>query len=510
MGVLRQRIGAAVGGREIGGMLVAAAVGKLHVAGLGLAVLLLVEAGTGSLAAAGSAVGALSLGVGATRPIQGRLLDRVGLPVIGWICAAHVAVAAALLVVGPSHGGALIALSLALGLTCPALAVVTRAVIAARVHEPDRARVLGIDTALLDLAFAVGPLLGGAIAAAASPQAAVVVLVAIGCAGSAGAARLAPPVPVDPRARALARPALRPITRPLILSVGQGVVYGALGVAGVAAVLAHGDERLAGPAVAAVFAGGLIGDLLLAPRRARSPLHARLLARTTALLVVVALALAATTVGVLLVALLACGAALAAVGVTVLLDVAARTNDQGRGEAFGWAGAALRLGDAAGAAGAGFVAQASGARAALLVALAGATIAVISAAAHGRRATDTPSRSSRGRAAAATAAALGIGAVAVTALLLADLGDVTGPGRTLLLLGALGCVAAGAAFGRLRVAVVPLAAAVVVAVLAAASPPPGAGPAWAPLVAVVIVLLGGGATLCVAVGALLRRIARGT
>ena len=60
-------------------MLAVASVARLHVGGLGLAVLLLAEARTGSLADGGLAVALLSVGVAVARVGQGRLVDGSGL-----------------------------------------------------------------------------------------------------------------------------------------------------------------------------------------------------------------------------------------------------------------------------------------------------------------------------------------------------------------------------------------------------------------------------------------------
>lgn len=356
-----------------------ATVGRLHVAGMGLSVLLLVKDATGSLTFAGTAAGALSLGVGATRPVQGRLLDRSGRMVVLSVATTHAALAAALISLGASDGLALTALAFALGFTCPALSVVTRSAIASRVPTRRQPAVLGVDSALQNAAFAAGPLIAGAVAAAAAPAWAVVVLVATGLAAAAAVSALAPLERPATRRSIVAGPVLRPFARPLALTVGHGIVYGSLGVAGVALVLERAGEHLVGPVVAAVFVGGLAGDLLIAPRGAQRPLEMRLRARTLGLLVAVCLAVLAPGVMLFLIAVVVCGAALGVVGVTVLLDVSARSRPADRAEAFGWAGATLRLGDAVGAATAGLIAGAFGPRPALLVAIAGALAAVAAA-----------------------------------------------------------------------------------------------------------------------------------
>jgi hypothetical protein len=363
-------------------VLAIAAVTRLHVGGLGLAVLLLVEHERGSLAAAGLVTAALSLGVGTTRPVQGRLVDRAGARILAPVAAAHAGAGAALLAACglDAAGPWLAAAAFLLGFTAPAVSVVTRSTWVASVPPAGRPAVFGLDTALENAAFALGPVLAGAIAVVASAGAAVAALLVVGCGGGVAIARTArlPARRADPPP-SLAR--LRPIGRPLVTSVGHGVVYGSVGVAAVATVLDAGQPWLAGPLSGALFAGGLAGDLLIAPRRPDVPLAARLRIRCGVLLLAVAL-LPAVPGELLGAALLVTGACLAAAAVTVLLDVGARAAADTRAEAFGWAGAALRLGNAIGAGAAGVVAEAASGRAALLVAAGGAALAVL-AVSHG-------------------------------------------------------------------------------------------------------------------------------
>ena len=279
---------------------------------------------------------------------------------------------AALVLAAP---GALLAPAvLMLGLTAPAITVVTRWLWARDVGERRQPRVFGLDTALQDGAFVVGPLLAGVVAETAGPSAALAVLVALGCAGGAGLVLVVP---------AVARSAARPCARTAAIrssacsspSAGLGVIYGALGVGAVAVALDAGRDGAAGVVTAALFAGGIVGDLVLAPRRPDVPVARRLRARVPVLLVATALVpLAPGVVGVT-VAVALTGAVLANASVTLLLDLAARASAHVRAEGFGWSGATLRLGNAAGAGAAGVLAEQVDARAALAVALAGAALA---------------------------------------------------------------------------------------------------------------------------------------
>jgi MFS family permease len=360
---------AAVDGRRQALVLVVASVARLHVGGLGLAVLLLAEDRRGSLADGGLAVALLSIGVALARIGQGRLVDRVGVATLPAIALAH-AVSAALVLAAP--GAALAPAVLVLGLTAPAITVVTRWLWARDVGVRRQPWVFGLDTALQDGAFVIGPLLAGVVAETAGPRAAVAVLVALGCAGGAGLVLV---VPAVPRAAARsAREGLRSVVGVLVAIGGLGVIYGALGVGAVAVALDAGRDGAAGVVTAALFAGGIVGDLALAPRRPDVPVARRLRARVPVLLLATALVPFAPGVAGVTVAVALTGAVLANASVTLLLDLAARASPQVRAEGFGWSGATLRLGNAAGAGSAGLLAEWVDARAALAVALAGAAL----------------------------------------------------------------------------------------------------------------------------------------
>lgn len=357
-------------------LLALAGVARLHVGGLGLAVLLLIEEVSGSVATAGVATGLLSLGVGLTRPLQGRLIDRFGVRTLGVCAAFHGAFVTALLVADMDAANAVAPLVLifGLGFSTPAISVATRAIWSAHVRGRAQPAVFGVDTAFQDVAFVVGPLAAGLIAGTAGAPVALATLVVVGCIGACAIVLAAPPRaaserPSNPRG-------LRALAPALVASAGFGLIYGAIGVAGVAWVLEDGQPGLAGPIFAVIFAGGLIGDLLLAPRRADLPIKTRLRTRLLALLAATSLLLAAPGVALLAIAVAVTGALLANASVTLLLDIAARMPEGARAEAFGWAGATLRLGNAAGAAGAGLLVEAAGPRPALLLAALGALFAL--------------------------------------------------------------------------------------------------------------------------------------
>lgn len=359
-----------VDGRRQALVLAVASVARLHVGGLGLAVLLLTEARTGSLADGGLAVALLSVGVAVARVGQGRLVDRVGFAALPAIVVAH-AGSAALVLAAPA--AVLAPAVLLLGLTAPAITVVTQWLWARDVDVRSQPRVFGLDTALQNGAFVVGPLLAGVVAEAAGPRAAIAVLVALGCAGGMSLAVVAPAAPRSTTPRTGGR--LWPVVDVLVAIGGLGVIYGALGIGAAAVALEAGREGVVGVVTAALFAGGIVGDLVLAPRRPDVPVGHRLRARVPILLLATALVPVAPGVVGVGVAIALTGAVLANASVTLLLDLAARASARVRAEGFGWSGATLRLGNAAGAGAAGVLAEQVGARAALAVALAGAALA---------------------------------------------------------------------------------------------------------------------------------------
>ena len=360
-------------------VLAVAAVTQLHVGGLSLVVLLLIEDTTGSLRTAGLAVGVLSLGVGLARPLQGRSIDRVGLGTLTLAAGLHLLASVVTVErVDRASLGELLALCALLGLTTPAVSVATATVWSSVVQTVRQPSLFGFDTALQNVAYFVGPLLAGAVVAAFDAQRALLVLAAIALVGSSVLTGVAgAPPPGDAALRPGALRTLRPISALLAAMVGLGVVYGAVAVAAVAAVLEAGRDELSGPVTAALFAGGLAGNLLIAPRRPQATVGARLRVRLLTLMLAtlwLPVAFSPVTVGA---AVLLVGATLGGAHVTVLLAIAARSTPGARGEAFGWSGAAIRLGNAIGVAVGGLVATTASPSIAFLLATASAGAALL-------------------------------------------------------------------------------------------------------------------------------------
>lgn len=364
--------------RQTRRVLLAAAVTRIHVGGLPLAVMLLAEGATGSLATVGLAAGAVSIGVGATRPLQGRLVDRWGSRVLAHVGAAQIAVATVTVLRSPSMSSAeIVAWALALGLATPAVSVVTAATWAAMRRSGEQAAHYGADAALQDAAYLTGPLLAGLLMASVDARAALLALAVVAGVGSYALARsVASFAPGRRRDSSRRLRELVPLVRTFAGMSAVGVVFGAIGVATVAEVLDQGRDNLAGPITAALFAGGFLGDLLVAPRRVEEDLRRRLRSRLGAVVLATLPVALAPSLGMLIAAVVVLGIALAGAHVTVLVAIGARAGEGVRAEAYGWSGAVIRLGNALGVTGGGFVADGVGPQAAVLVATAGAACAL--------------------------------------------------------------------------------------------------------------------------------------
>jgi len=143
------------------------ALGWLSFSSYGLAIVLAVQAATGSFAVAGAAVGAFSAGAALLAPVRGRFVDRRGPRAVAVFAAPHAA-ALALLVLGcaASHSAALLVASAALAGACVPPLIATARSLWPAVAGPQLARAgHALNAVLGDLARVAGPALTGALAA---------------------------------------------------------------------------------------------------------------------------------------------------------------------------------------------------------------------------------------------------------------------------------------------------------------------------------------------------------
>ncbi|AWF97172.1 MFS transporter [Clavibacter michiganensis] len=375
-----------------------AMLGRLSFAMVALALLLLVQARTGSFAAAGLATGAFGLANVLASPVRARLVDARGQrPVLVALAAAHalglVGVLAVVRVGAPV-----------------AVVVVTAALV------PDarmRTRAYSLDAVGEEVVFTVGPLLVAALVAVADPEVAVLASAAASVLGTLGmtSSRLSraqgarPPASVIPTAEGVpgssrrrpADPLRQPLVIPLLVTLlGVGAVLGSVEVAVAALAERAGSTALAGPLLAAFAAGSAVGGLAYGSRAWRAPARIRLVVlvaamlAATALLAVVAARVPAAPDAR---ALLLLGAALVPVGlflapamVSGYLLADAQTEPSVRTEGSAWVNTAVNTGVALAAAAVGAVVDAAGPLAGIVVGgLAALVVAGIAAPALLRR-----------------------------------------------------------------------------------------------------------------------------
>jgi hypothetical protein len=358
------------------------AVGRMPMAMLSLAQVMLLTAVTGSYGIAGSVSAAGALLYAAVTPRAARLADRYGQarvlrPQVIVFAAATAALAACAMGRAPVWALAVTgALSRA---TMPSLGPMVRS---------RWSRLLG-GTALLDAAFSLegiadelifitGPVLVAALAVGSVPVAGVLVTAAlsvIGVLGLTGQRRSEPPAAPVTRTQtaALRSPGLRMVAA---MNGCLGALFVAVDLATIAFAQQHGAKAAAGPLLALYGLGSAIAGVWYGTRRWRSPLGFRLTA-----------ALAATVLGVAPLAFMpgiwpmAAAITVAGLGISATLatsyQVAAAAVPAGqRTEAMSWLTTAAATGTALGAPLAGRLIDSSGAPAGYLFALAAGLAAI--------------------------------------------------------------------------------------------------------------------------------------
>jgi predicted MFS family arabinose efflux permease len=344
-----------------------------------LAFILLIQETRGSLALAGAAAAATVVGMGITRPLQGRLIDTHGpRTVLVAIAVAHTAALLAFVPVARSSlpGVAAIAVALVAGLSLPPVSQTQRLVWANLAGE-DRTAVYSVIGMVQEGALLAGPLLVGVLAGAASPSAA---MIAVALISGTGLLWLGLSVP-NLRARSAEDQGRGPLREPrvrlvLMLEFLFGIALGGFEIGVPALATSQGHPSAAGFLFALGSVGGIAGGLVYGARHWRSSPRLRLVAL-----------LSLNAVGfVLLVpieSLVAAGAALLVLGTVLtpvlttlilLLDLA---SPRFLAEAFGWSSTSSAIGSGVGAAVTGALAQHHGAGPAFAAGAAGCVLALL-------------------------------------------------------------------------------------------------------------------------------------
>jgi MFS family permease len=344
--------------------------------------LLLVAAQHASMAVAGLALAACTLGAAITGPARGRLADRRGLFLLAVTCAVGYALAllgllACSLARGP--GWLLVAAAAAAGVLTPPLSPGVRSLWSAHAGAAVRQAAFAFDAAVFDLSYIAGPVVASALATGIAPAAALgVVLLLTGAAvavvapygvpdhgvpdhgvldhGASGSGPHCPPAHDSRRRRVLRGPLRAPALRRLLVTAAlANAALSATEVALTAYVRDHHALWASGPLLAGVSAGSVAGSLLLGTR----PKNARRLGR---LLGGYAFGLMVLTAASLYAPLLAVAAPFAGLclgpALATLFSAAADSAPRGAGtESQAWINSVMNGGAAAGAALAGLAAS---------------------------------------------------------------------------------------------------------------------------------------------------------
>jgi MFS family permease len=258
-------------------LLAAAFLGRLPVGMFSLAVVLFLSKETGSFAVAGAATGGFAIAGGVSAPIIGRLIDRFGQTPVLVVCAAGFpASVAALIAVGEAGSATvpIVACAGACGLTFPPLFATLRALISVLAGGLTETA-FALEAMLQELFFIFGPLLVAVIVALATPQAALIAAAAMVTAGTLAFAATAASrnwgrrVAEGGRAGALVSAGIRTI---LLMSIVDGMTFGALEVALPAFAQDHGSAGTAGVLLGMLAFGSLLGGFWYGAREwARDP-----------------------------------------------------------------------------------------------------------------------------------------------------------------------------------------------------------------------------------------------
>ena len=253
-------------------------VGRIPIASLSLATILLVRAETGSFAVAGAVEAAFAIAIAASLPIQGRVVDRLGQTEVLSVALLLNPLALIALVIA-AHAGAhtlvLMAIGAVCGATVPATGSCMRALWSSLVPDPAlRQSAFALDAVSLEVAFILGPLALAALVAFGSPSLAVLVN-----AGFAGVGTLIFVLSRASRSwrgsggsRGWAGPLHSPAIRFLVVSeLGFGVALGAMEISVTAFATQEGSAGLSGALVAAQAASSLAAGLWYGSRRHHAP-----------------------------------------------------------------------------------------------------------------------------------------------------------------------------------------------------------------------------------------------
>lgn len=364
------------------GALASSVVGRMPIGIATLAILLFLQARTGSLALAGSAAAFYVLGLAAVAPFLGRMIDRLGprpvLTVSAIIYPGMLAVLVALPVHGGGHGWIALA-ALVAGASFPPITICMRALYPRLLPDPALLQTAySVDSALVEGIFIAGPMLVAVFVSAGLPHGAVLFAAVCAVAGNVIFLRSSVVRGWQIHASSERRSLLGPLRLSRLLAVFgavlfHSVAFGLYEIAVTAFAAERGSPAAAGVILALASVGGAIGVITYGGRDWNLPLARQFL--TAIALMAGGLLLLASIGDLRLFALasMVAGAPMAPVMASQSLLISRLAPREMLAESFTWSATCLLSGISAGIAAGGVLAEHISA-ASILVIAAGSTV----------------------------------------------------------------------------------------------------------------------------------------
>ncbi|MGE5762836.1 MAG: MFS transporter [Mycobacterium leprae] len=365
---------------------IAGLVGRLPMSMLPLGTVFLVQGQTGSYGVAGSVSAAGALAGAACAPAVGRLMDRHGQsPVLPAVLVVHLVGLGALVAAVETDRPRItwFAASAVVGGAFPQLGSYVRARWAALLAgpHPGLTTAFAVESVLDEVVFVVGPVLVTVVAVTAGPA---LGLALAGVFALAGGLALAAQRGTDPGPRRVTRghvPLLGlPVLRVLAATfLAAGAVFSALDVVMVAFARERGVPAAAGPLLALVALGSLVGGLVVGGRPSATAVDRRFRRAVVGFALGMATTVFAPTTPLMAVAAVVAGVSIAPMLIAGFALAERAVPADTLTEGFSWLMTALALGLAVGAPVAGRVVDVADARAGFVVMTGCAALAAASA-----------------------------------------------------------------------------------------------------------------------------------
>ena len=364
------------------GALASSVVGRMPIGIATLAILLFLQARTGSLALAGSAAAFYVLGLAAVAPFLGRMIDRLGprpvLTVSAIIYPGMLGVLVALPVYGGGHGWIALA-ALVAGASFPPITICMRALYPRLLPDPALLQTAySVDSALVEGIFIAGPMLVAVFVSAGLPHGAVLFAAVCAVAGNVIFLRSSVVRGWQIHASSERRSLLGPLRLSRLLAVFgavlfHSVAFGLYEIAVTAFAAERGSPAAAGVILALASVGGAIGVITYGGRDWNLPLARQFLAAIALMAGGLLLLASIGDLRLFALASMVAGAPMAPVMASQSLLISRLAPREMLAESFTWSATCLLSGISAGIAAGGVLAEHISA-ASILVIAAGSTV----------------------------------------------------------------------------------------------------------------------------------------